>query len=240
MPDGHFMTDSPSTRHSRSSRSRSSSRSSSSGCVVAHPPHYPLTILYKSIAKLEQPHLPFTTGGGRRDSRARAVRGQQGEAKFRRDFEVAHGRFCHFSICAPVYFSRGSPRKQTDMNSPPVARTSETEPSWPRSWANFSLLYLYPHWNARANLYLLGQPDTFLARGCLKAHLLGQPNTFLARGCLKAHGGPGERKGGAPRWRARHPVGGRRGYRARSHCRFVPSTHSLHTRIANIFGASFF
>ena len=29
--------------------------------VVAHPPHYPLTILYKSTANLEQSHLPFTT-----------------------------------------------------------------------------------------------------------------------------------------------------------------------------------
>jgi hypothetical protein len=36
-------------------------------------------------------------------------------------------------------------------------------PSRPRSWANFSLLYLYFHRNAWANLYILGQPDTFLA-----------------------------------------------------------------------------
>jgi hypothetical protein len=32
--------------------------------------------------------------------------------------------------------------------------------SWPRSWANFSLLQLYSHRNAWANLHLLGQPDT--------------------------------------------------------------------------------
>ena len=37
--------------------------------------------------------------------------------------------------------------------------------SWPRSWANFSLFLLYSHWNAWANLHLLGQPNTFLARG---------------------------------------------------------------------------
>jgi hypothetical protein len=36
-------------------------------------------------------------------------------------------------------------------------------PSWPRSWANFSRLLLYSHWNAWANLHLLGRPDTFLA-----------------------------------------------------------------------------
>ena len=36
-------------------------------------------------------------------------------------------------------------------------------PSWPRSWANFCLLELYFHRNARANLHLLGQPDSFLA-----------------------------------------------------------------------------
>ena len=37
-------------------------------------------------------------------------------------------------------------------------------PSWPRSWANFSPLSLYSHRNAWANLHLLGQPNTFLAR----------------------------------------------------------------------------
>jgi hypothetical protein len=37
-------------------------------------------------------------------------------------------------------------------------------PSWPRSWANFSLLWLYPHRNAWANFHMLGPPDTFLAR----------------------------------------------------------------------------
>jgi hypothetical protein len=31
-------------------------------------------------------------------------------------------------------------------------------PSWPGSWANISLFYLYPHRNAWANLCLLGQP----------------------------------------------------------------------------------
>jgi hypothetical protein len=36
-------------------------------------------------------------------------------------------------------------------------------PSRPRSWANCSLLQLYSHRNARANLHLLRQPDTFLA-----------------------------------------------------------------------------
>jgi alpha-D-xyloside xylohydrolase len=36
-------------------------------------------------------------------------------------------------------------------------------PSWPRSWANFSLSQLYSHRNAWANLHILGQPNTFLA-----------------------------------------------------------------------------
>jgi hypothetical protein len=41
-------------------------------------------------------------------------------------------------------------------------------PSWPRSWANFSPLSLYPRRNARANLHILGQPNSLLARssGC--------------------------------------------------------------------------
>ena len=33
-------------------------------------------------------------------------------------------------------------------------------PSWPRSWANSSLLQLYSHRNAWANSHLLGQPNT--------------------------------------------------------------------------------
>jgi hypothetical protein len=40
-------------------------------------------------------------------------------------------------------------------------------PSWPRSWANSSLLQLYSHRNVRANLHLLGQPNSFLAQGRL-------------------------------------------------------------------------
>ena len=35
--------------------------------------------------------------------------------------------------------------------------------SWPRNWANCSLLQLYSHRNARAILHCLGQPNTFLA-----------------------------------------------------------------------------
>jgi hypothetical protein len=36
-------------------------------------------------------------------------------------------------------------------------------PSWPRSWASFSLLSLYSHRNARANSHILGQPNSFVA-----------------------------------------------------------------------------
>jgi Ca2+-binding EF-hand superfamily protein len=44
------------------------------------------------------------------------------------------------------------------VSLPQVRKT----PSWPRSWANFSLLQLYSHRNAWANLHLLGQPNTFV------------------------------------------------------------------------------
>jgi hypothetical protein len=44
-------------------------------------------------------------------------------------------------------------------HAPPLVRKT---PSRPRSWANFSLLWLYSR-NAWANLHLLGQPDTFLS-----------------------------------------------------------------------------
>jgi hypothetical protein len=36
-------------------------------------------------------------------------------------------------------------------------------PSWPRSWANFNFLSLYPRGNTWANLHRLGQPNTLLA-----------------------------------------------------------------------------
>ena len=40
-------------------------------------------------------------------------------------------------------------------------------PSWPRSWANSILLWLYSCRNAWAIMDLLGQPNTFLAlAGC--------------------------------------------------------------------------
>ena len=43
------------------------------------------------------------------------------------------------------------------MHRDQVRKTS----SWPRSWANFSLLYLYSHRNPWANLHLSGRPNTF-------------------------------------------------------------------------------
>ena len=45
-----------------------------------------------------------------------------------------------------------------------LAKVRKT-PSWPRSWANFNFLSLYPRRNAWANLHRLGQPNTFLAQG---------------------------------------------------------------------------
>ena len=42
-------------------------------------------------------------------------------------------------------------------------------PSWPRSWANFSLFCLYSHRNVWANSHLLGQPNTFLAKAKIKS-----------------------------------------------------------------------
>ena len=38
-------------------------------------------------------------------------------------------------------------------------------PSWPRNWANFSLLQLYSRRDSWANLHRLGQPNIFLAAG---------------------------------------------------------------------------
>jgi hypothetical protein len=42
-------------------------------------------------------------------------------------------------------------------------------PSWPRSWANLSLLQLYSHRNAWANPHRLGQLYTFVASDLAQA-----------------------------------------------------------------------
>jgi hypothetical protein len=56
---------------------------------------------------------------------------------------------------------------------PPSSRpTVRKTPSWPRSWANFSFLFLHSDRNAWANWDILGQPNSFLT------HLRGG----LARG----------------------------------------------------------
>ena len=44
-----------------------------------------------------------------------------------------------------------------------TAALSETNAKLAQSWANFSLLSLYSHRNAWANLNRLGQPNSFLA-----------------------------------------------------------------------------
>jgi hypothetical protein len=64
-------------------------------------------------------------------------------------------------------------------------------PSWPRSWANFSPLQLYPHRNVWANLHLLGQPDTFLATrrcstSCRRRPTTPSTSVRAARGRLSA------------------------------------------------------
>ena len=55
-------------------RRTSTSCGASHRCVVAHPSHYPLMILYKSIANLEQPHLPLTTFPPQAQQRAAGCR----------------------------------------------------------------------------------------------------------------------------------------------------------------------
>ena len=58
----------------------------------------------------------------------------------------------------------GGRDKLQATNADIVSLQVRKAPSWPRSWANFSPSQLCSHRNAWANLHLLGQPDTFLAR----------------------------------------------------------------------------
>jgi hypothetical protein len=68
--------------------------------------------------------------------------------------------------------------KQSAFYQAQVRRT----PRWPRSWANFSVLWLYSHRNAWANLHLLGQPNTFLARSPCSVAATSAAHHTLARG----------------------------------------------------------
>jgi hypothetical protein len=45
-----------------------------------------------------------------------------------------------------------------------VIKQVRRAPSWPRGWANFSLLWLHSHRNAWAKVHPLGQPNTDLSR----------------------------------------------------------------------------
>jgi hypothetical protein len=56
---------------------------------------------------------------------------------------------------------RGAERvQQSHTSARPPAGQVRTTPSWPRSWANFSILQLYSYWDAWANLHRLGRLDT--------------------------------------------------------------------------------
>ena len=75
---------------------------------------------------------------------------------------------CSARVCgssaAPTELRTRSRSRTTDLHHDMHTRVRKT-PSWPRSWASFSLLSLCSHRNAWANLHLLRQPDAFLARG---------------------------------------------------------------------------
>jgi hypothetical protein len=60
---------------------------------------------------------------------------------------------------------RGATAAQAGRARGRRGRRSEKDPKLAQIWANFSLLSLYSHRNAWANLHLLGQPNTLLARG---------------------------------------------------------------------------
>ena len=65
----------------------------------------------------------------------------------------------HAQPTPPVFKVEVLSQSSIRSEKPPVRKT----PSWPRSWANFSLLQMYPHRNAWANLHILGRPNNFLA-----------------------------------------------------------------------------
>jgi hypothetical protein len=96
-------------------------------------------------------------------------------------------------IRAPRHIVSGVPRTVTILYAkslykiflgPQITFPSEkgAKPSWPRSWANFSPLWLYSHRIARANLHLLGRPNTVLALGARRIARAGgeSPPSWVA------------------------------------------------------------
>jgi hypothetical protein len=80
------------------------------------------------------------------------------------------GEHKQYTTDALPYDLKGSPGF---IDDPFGFRTQvRTTPSWPRSWANFSVLQPYSRRNAWANWHRLGQPDTFRA-----ARTTGRPRT---------------------------------------------------------------
>jgi hypothetical protein len=82
------------------------------------------------------------------------------------DQEVHNDVFCRVTIDLT---GAGSPAVDREFYFGDAVPDSGTEvrktPRWPRSWANFSLFQLYFRRNTWANLYILGQPNTFPAGG---------------------------------------------------------------------------
>jgi hypothetical protein len=59
----------------------------------------------------------------------------------------------------------GTTRFKEEMARRPKLQQVRKTPSWHRSWANFSRLWMHSHRDAWANWHRLGQLDTFLAPG---------------------------------------------------------------------------
>jgi hypothetical protein len=102
--------------------------------------------------------------------------------------------------CSRLRLDLGYSRKRTQTEKSEACPIMQARkmPSWPRSWANFSLLQLCSHRNALVNFHqiLLGQPNSFLAAapvqdgharqgvpcGALYFHRRGaRPSTCIAR-----------------------------------------------------------
>jgi NADPH oxidase len=94
---------------------------------------------------------------------------------------LIHGpRFWIWS-CVPLvlYFFGRVKRASASFNK--VRKT----PSWPRSWANFSLLWLCSYWNAWANLHLLGHLTPFSPKVILEEVVIEPPNVIKLVMCNK-------------------------------------------------------
>ena len=129
------------------------------------------------------------------------VHPREGTAGLTARLLVASGEILHAVVQSPdrrVHEVECRAEADRQVRKTSSHRQVRRPPNWPRSWANSSLSQQYSHRNAWANLYILGQPNTFLAAGALRGgRVRERAAADLLAAWLHLRGGSGWRDGRA-------------------------------------------